>query len=248
MTRALLVYLSAKSLLNRERFSVMNCFVKRTHHSLLLLTLIILSTGSIFSQEGQDAYIKTITDRSVKIVNSLSIKDSIVYNKVVAQLVAQYSALNKIQEENKALTVAIKQSTTVADSTAARLKDAEEKKNADLKVLHQSFISGLKQWLNPEQVDLVKDGMTYRVFPITYAAYQDMIPTLTEAQKVKIYEWLKEARELAMDAESSDKKHAVFGKYKGRINNYLSAEGYDLKKATEEWQQRIKERNKPAQS
>lgn len=127
MTRALLVYLSAKSLLNRERFSVMNCFVKRTHHSLLLLTLIILSTGSIFSQEGQDAYIKTITDRSVKIVNSLSIKDSIVYNKVVAQLVAQYSALNKIQEENKALTVAIKQSTTVADSTAARLKDAEEK-------------------------------------------------------------------------------------------------------------------------
>jgi len=248
MTRALLVYLSAKSLLNREGFSVMNCFVKRTHHSLLLLTLIILSTGSIFSQEGQDAYIKTITDRSVKIVNSLSIKDSIVYNKVVAQLVAQYSALNKIQEENKALTVAIKQSTTVADSTAARLKDAEEKKNADLKVLHQSFISGLKQWLNPEQVDLVKDGMTYRVFPITYAAYQDMIPTLTEAQKVKIYEWLKEARELAMDAESSDKKHAVFGKYKGRINNYLSAEGYDLKKATEEWQQRIKERNKPAQS
>jgi hypothetical protein len=51
-----------------------------------------------------------------------------------------------------------------------------------------------------------------------------------------------------MDAESSDKKHAVFGKYKGRINNYLSAEGYDLKKATEEWQQRIKERNKPTHS
>ena len=75
-----------------------------------------------------------------------------------------------------------------------------------------------------------------------------MIPTLSEAQKTKIYEWLKEAREIAMDAESSDKKHAVFGKYKGRINNYLSAEGYDLKKATEEWQQRIKERNKTSQS
>jgi Spy/CpxP family protein refolding chaperone len=75
-----------------------------------------------------------------------------------------------------------------------------------------------------------------------------MIPTLTEAQKAKIYEWLKEAREVAMDAGSSDQKHAVFGKYKGRINNYLSAEGYDLKKATDEWQQRIKERNKSNQS
>jgi len=248
MTRALLVYLSAKSLLNRERFSVLKSMVKGYQYSLLLITLFILSAGSLFSQEGQDAYLKTITDRSVKIVNNLSIKDSVVYNKVVAQLVAQYSGLNKIQEGNKVLMAAIRQSTTAADTTAAGLKRVEEKKNADLKALHQSFISGLQQWLNPEQVDLVKDGMTYRVFPITYAAYQDMIPALTEAQKAKIYEWLKEAREIAMDAESSDKKHAVFGKYKGRINNYLSAEGYDLKKATEDWQQRIKERNKIAQS
>jgi Protein of unknown function (DUF3826) len=211
MTRALLVYLSAKSLLNRERFSVLNRLVKGYHYFLLLITLFILSAGSLFSQEGPDAYIKTITDRSVKIVNSLSIKDSVVYNKVVAQLVAQYSGLNKIQEENKALMIAIKQSTATTDTSAVLLKNAEEKKSADLKALHQSFISGLRQ-------------------------------------KTKIYEWLKEAREIAMDAESSDKKHAVFGKYKGRINNYLSAEGYDLKKATEEWQQRIKERNKPAQS
>jgi len=248
MTRALLVYLSAKSLLNRERFSVLNSIGKRFHLSFLLLIRVVLSAGSLYSQEGPDAYLKTITDRSVKIVNSLSIKDSVVYNKVVAQLVAQYSGLNRIQEENKTVVTSVKQASTSADETAAGLKNAEEKKNAELKALHQSFITGLQQLLSPEQIDLVKDGMTYRVFPITYAAYQDMIPTLTDGQKAKIYEWLKEARELAMDAESSDKKHAVFGKYKGRINNYLSAEGYDLKKATDEWQQRIKERNKPSQS
>ena len=34
------------------------------------------------------------------------------------------------------------------------------------------------------------------------------------------------------------KKHAWFGKYKGRINNYLSAAGYDLKKEGEDWQKR----------
>ena len=72
--------------------------------------------------------------------------------------------------------------------------------------------------------------MTYNVFPITYKAYQEEILTLTEAQKKQILIWLTEAREHAMDAESSDKKHAWFGKYKGRINNYLSAAGYDLKK------------------
>jgi hypothetical protein len=54
-----------------------------------------------------------------------------------------------------------------------------------------------------------------------------------------MYGWLVEARELAMDEGSSEKKHAVFGKYKGRINNYLSAEGYDMKKEGEDWGKRI---------
>jgi hypothetical protein len=69
-----------------------------------------------------------------------------------------------------------------------------------------------------------------------------MIPALTPEQKGKICDWLKEARELAMDEGSSEDKHRVFGKFKGRINNYLSAEGYDMKKEEKAWQQRIKER------
>ena len=34
-----------------------------------------------------------------------------------------------------------------------------------------------------------------------------------------------------MDAGSSDEKHAWFGKYKGKINNYLAAAGYNMKQA-----------------
>ena len=92
------------------------------------------------------------------------------------------------------------------------------------------------------QIEQVKDGMTYRVFPITLAAYEDMLPSLTQEQKLKIYEWLKEARELAMDEGSSNKKHAVFGKYKGRINNYLSAQGYDMKKESRDWEERVRQK------
>ena len=50
--------------------------------------------------------------------------------------------------------------------------------------------------------------------------------------------WLVEAREYEIDAESSDKKHWWFGKYKGRINNYLSAQGYDINAERKEWEQR----------
>jgi hypothetical protein len=239
-------YLSAKHFLNRESFMFISRPAVYLKYTFLFFINSLLLISSSWSQP--DAYLKTITDRAVKIVNTLSVKDSSIYNNTVQALVNQYSALNKIQEDNKAIADLIKKEALSADETAARLKSAEEKKTASLQQLHTMFIGRLQQLLSPEQVDLVKDGMTYRVFPITYAAYQDMIPTLTETQKSKIYDWLKEARELAMDAESSDKKHAVFGKYKGRINNYLSAEGYDLKKATEDWQKRIKERNKPTLS
>lgn len=244
MTPVLPVYTAAKMLLIRGGRIVTKNIASTLNQSLPVLFIVLIAAVSLNAQTNEEAYLKTITDRSAKIVNGLSIKDSVVYNKVVAQLVAQYSGLNKIQEADKALVTSIKQGTIAAEEKTVRLKEAEEKKNKELRTLHQSFISGLQQLLSPEQLELVKDGMTYRVFPITYAAYQDMIPTLTDAQKAKIYEWLKEAREVAMDAGSSDQKHAVFGKYKGRINNYLSAEGYDLKKATDEWQQRIKERNK----
>ena len=43
-----------------------------------------------------------------------------------------------------------------------------------------------------------------------------------------------------MDAGSSEEKHAMFGKYKGRINNYLSAAGYDMKQAEKDLAERQK--------
>jgi thiol-disulfide isomerase/thioredoxin len=76
----------------------------------------------------------------------------------------------------------------------------------------------------------------------------DMLQNLTQQQKDQMYAWLVEARELAMDEGSSDAKHAVFGKYKGRINNYLSAAGYDMKKEGEEWQKRIQAAKKENKS
>jgi hypothetical protein len=73
--------------------------------------------------------------------------------------------------------------------------------------------------------------MTYGVLPLTFRVYQEMLPNLTAEQKTQIHAWLVEAREHAMDGFTSEEKHAWFGKYKGRINNYLAAAGYDMKQA-----------------
>ena len=212
-----------------------------------MLFTAVVSAFSFFTAQAQGAqtpdekaaYIKIITDRSAKIVTTLSIKDSATYKQVLALLVDQYSNINRIQEESKLALAAIKQQSITAQESALQVQKQEEKKLAQLQQLHNVFLAGLQKNLNEGQIELVKDGMTYGVLKVTYTAYQDMIPSLTEEQKKKIYEWLIEARELAMDGESSDKKHAIFGKYKGRINNYLSAAGYDLTKERAEWQKRI---------
>ncbi len=217
-------------------------FAKRVLRFAVLSVIFLVLTTWVHAQSSDADYVKTITERSAKIVNTLEIKDSATYNKVVGILVHQYQMLNDIQEKNKTAVENIKQKNLSKEETDAQLKKLEEQKNSSVGGLHKIFIAHLQHYLNEEQVEKVKDGMTYRIFPITYAAYLDEIPNLTNEQKAQIYAWLKEARELAIDAESSEKKHAVFGKYKGRINNYLSAEGYDMKKESEEWQKRIKAR------
>ncbi len=97
--------------------------------------------------------------------------------------------------------------------------------------LHFSFVSKLETSLSHLQVESIKDGITYHVMPRTLQAYKELYPLLNDEQTKKIHAWLWEAREWAIDAGSSDAKHAMFGKYKGRINNYLSQQGLNAKEA-----------------
>jgi len=55
------------------------------------------------------------------------------------------------------------------------------------------------------------------------------VPDMTEEEKAHVLALLKEARELAIDGGSAEEKTAIFGKYKGKINNYLAAQGHNQK-------------------
>lgn len=208
----------------------------------ILVVLILLCCLHATAQQNtvtDTAYVRVITERTAKIVNTLFVNDSVQYKKVHQQLTQQYLQLNTIQDGSKAAIAAIKAKLLSKEETDAAIKAEEDRKALALKQLHDGFIAQLKTSLSTDQIEKVKDGMTYRILPVTWTAYLDMIPRLTQEQKDKMYGWLVEARELAMDEGSSEKKHAVFGKYKGRINNYLSAAGYDMKKEGEDWQKRI---------
>lgn len=202
----------------------------------LLLTLLV-SNG--FAQTEQDEYMKVITERSDKIIAELGILDSIAYYQARALVVNQYAAINAHHEAREAEIKKIKEKFAGQEALLDQTRAAyEAEEDARLRVLHAEFIKKLEEVLEPIQIEGVKNGMTYGVLPLTYRAFQEMIPTLTSEEKAWILLWLTEARELAMDAPDSKGKHQIFGKYKGRINNYLSKRGYDLQKEGDAWKAR----------
>lgn len=208
-----------------------------------LIAGVLSANAQAQTQAEQDNYTKVITDRSAKIVTAIGVTDSAKFKRVRDILVDQYRTLGVIHDTRNAKVKEIKDQ-SANDKAGANAKIAAIDSNVDkqLNARHVVFLAKLNKELTPEQVTGVKDGMTYNVLNVTYNGYLDELPQLTDEQKAQIKTWLVEAREKAIDAESSDKKHEVFGKYKGRINNYLSKQGYDMKQAGIEWQKRIKER------
>ena len=211
--------------------------------SLLLLCGWISAGAADLNKENRDPkYVESIVNRSQKIVDKLGLTDAKVAEDVCNIIANRYFELNDIYEIRDAKVKTVKESGLTGDAKDEALKAAENEKDAALYRSHFAFPASLSLFLNEEQIEAVKDGMTYGVVKVTYEATLDMIPSLKEEEKAQIYAWLVEAREFAMDAENSNKKHAAFGKYKGRINNYLAKRGYNLTKEREEWAKRVKAR------
>ena len=208
--------------------------------ALLSTPLAVIAQNKPDTDSAQKAYQKVITQRSNKIVLGLNIADSIVFYKVQNALVGQYSHLSALHDSLNGLVKTIKTTTTAKEQIAIAILQIENTRTEKLQVLHEQFIANISSVLSASQIAQLKDGMTYSILPITLKAYEDMLPNLTAEQKAQINTYITEAREFAMDAESSEKKHAWFGKYKGKINNYLSAAGIDMKKAGQEWEERRK--------
>jgi hypothetical protein len=173
------------------------------------------ATGTNLTPDQIEAnYSQAIEGRTADILKVLGLSDTNQSAKVHDLILAQYRALRAWHDANDAKLKAAK-----GDINAvAQIRSS-------LKVLHDQFIAGLSASLAPEQVEQVKDKMTYGKVQFTYAGYLVAYPDLAEPHKQKILELLKQAREEAMDGGSAEEKTAAFQKCKGKINNYLSKEG-----------------------
>lgn len=213
----------------------------------IIFSIFVLVSGFVTSafaevtlkSEGRDtAYVAKIIDRSQKNISAVEFADSATWLAVRNIVANRYFELNDIYAERDTTMNRAKRELTGAEKNKT-IDAAKAVCDSKLYRSHFAFAANLSLYINEEQIEQVKDGITMGVVAVTYKANCDMIPSLKEEEKAQILAWLKEARELALDAESSKKKHEVFGKYKGRINNYLSKRGYDLVAERQAWYKRM---------
>lgn len=193
--------------------------------AILSLLSLNVSAQVALKTEGQDsAYVQTIKSRAQKIVDGLGLTDAQKAENVRNIIANRYFLLNDIHSKYD--------------------KNQQDARDAELYKHHFELASALALYLTEEQIDAVKDGMTFGRLKRDYKAQLEMIPSLTDEEKAQILIWLREAREYAMDAADSKGKHFWFDKYRGRTNNWLSARGYDLKKERDAWMKRIEDAKK----
>jgi len=174
-------------------------------------------------------YTKAIEGRTANILKAVALNDTNQVARVHGIIMAQWRALNAWHNENDAKLKAAKADTNAVGQIQKSLKQ-----------LHRKFIAALSECLTPAQIETVKDKMTYGVVEVTYRAYVEIVPNLTDAEKAKILELLKEGREEAMDGGSSREKAEIIKRYKGKINLYLTRNGHDVAKAYKDWGARQK--------
>lgn len=206
---------------------------------IVLLTINQLSVAQIVKSDSVEAvYTRVLTKRSKKIVDQLHLNDPSKADTITQILVRQYKNIGKVYDLEKAEEKLLGEARLSKDAASLQSTFINLASQVELEKLHRAFVGGLGARLSSEQVNEIKDGMTYNVLSVTYKSYLDEIPNLTPEQKTTIMADLIEAREYAMDGGSSKEKHGWFNKYKGRINNYLSKEGYNLDQERKEWAER----------
>jgi hypothetical protein len=168
---------------------------------------------------------KSAGDRADSVVKNLNIDDADKAGRVHDIIANQLIAIHQWHQEND-----------------ARIKELGKEGGDELdtiqakrKALHADFITKLTAELSPEQMEITKEKLTGGQMMATYRNYPEIIPNLTDEEKAKILEMLKEGREEAMDAGSRQERIAIFKKYKGRINIYLDAQGHHVAQAYKDW-------------
>lgn len=96
--------------------------------------------------------------------------------------------------------------------------------------VHQDFMNGLRANLDSAQVDEILDKYTVGKVAFTMKGYKAIVPDLTQEEQSAILNYLKQAREQAIDYKNMKEISAIFKIYKIKCQDYLNDNGRNWRK------------------
>ena len=182
-------------------------------------------------------YAKSIEYRTDDILKALNLTDPAKSNAVHDVLISQY---HDLRVRDAAIDTRLQ-----VDGKEVNYVNRAPQLALQSKPLHDQFLAKLSGLLTPDQVEQVKDLMTYHKVKVTYDAYCSIVSGLTDEEKARILDLLKQAREEAIDGGNAPEKSAIFQKYKDQINSYLDAQGHNTAQAFKVWMDAHPNTNNP---
>lgn len=199
-----------------------------------LLRLLALAFGIVTWTSAPAA--ETREEFAQRIITRMRFSEPEKTERIIAATVSYLDSLERILEERAK---ALQTLETAPGQNGKPDSDEVVKAYAHAKSqylpLRSAYVKKLESDLVPYLVERAKDGLTHDALPNLYAMYLEMVPQLKPAEKAHILGLLVEARENAMTATDSKGQHQWFAKYRGIINNYIAAQGYDFKALSRAW-------------
>lgn len=197
-----------------------------------VLLLIIGSYENLFAQDEQSShkefasvFLKKMRLSEADKTERLIEATAYYLDKLEIILAERADTLNQIENNYKL-------ESEKKDSLIVKAYDVARDKYLPLK---KDFVTKLDDDLSSFQVDRVKDGLTHDRFHTLHAMYLEMVPMLQPTEKAHILTLLVEGRENAMLAISEEGQSQWWDKYRGIINNYIAAQGYDFGSLSKKW-------------
>jgi len=106
--------------------------------------------------------------------------------------------------------------------------------------VHEDLMNELKKDLTTEQVEAVLDKYTIGKVAFTLNGYKAIVPDLTKEEEAKIIEYLKQAREQAIDYKSMKQVSAIFEIYKTKCEQYLNNNGRNWRQLFQAYVNKVK--------
>ena len=208
-------------------------FVRRpTLHALIFFVFVSTACVDVrASDERVDPYLEVAQKRSTRIVEAMSLEAEIA-QALIPMIADYYTSVHRADAVVEAASSAMKAlSNGDPEMREAAEKTIQKQRDERVRDLYLVFVGRISALLDGVGVEAVKNGITYGRMTRDTGVFRAMLPDLSLEERTQVDAWLWEAREHALCAGSSEMKHWWFDKYRGRINNYLAARGYDLKAA-----------------